>query len=162
MGRFPVVYGSNCQNRNVTPKTFHSYAYKNISWYIQYRTVIVAFNNKWSWGAPRGPSLRLYQEMGRFPIVYGREQLQKSKCCTKNLWFYAYQNISWYIWIYQEIGRLFYVFESNCQNESVTPKTFCTDRYKNLFRYMPYPTIMVAFRNKWSWGPPWGLSIRLS
>ena len=71
MGSFPVVYGNNCQNQCVTPKTFDSYAYNNISWYIRYRTIMVAFRNKWSWGAPRDPSIRLYQEIGRFSIVYG-------------------------------------------------------------------------------------------
>ena len=54
-----------------TKHLFFTNAYKNISWYIRYRTIMVAFRNKWSWGAPRGSSIRLYQEMGGFPIVYG-------------------------------------------------------------------------------------------
>ena len=49
------------------------------------------------------------------------------------------------------------VFERNCQNRSVTPKTFNSNGYKNLLWYIRNITIMVAFRNKWFWGPPWGL-----
>ena len=54
------------------------------------------------------------------------------------------------------------VFERNCQNRSVTPKTINSNGYKNLLRYIRNIAIMVAFRNKWFWGPPWGLSIRMS
>ena len=41
------------------------------------------------------------------------------------------------------------VFERNCQNRSVTPKTINTNGYKNLLRYIRNINIMVAFRNKW-------------
>ena len=41
------------------------------------------------------------------------------------------------------------VFERNCQIRSVTPKTFNSNGYKNLLRYIRNITIMVAFRNKW-------------
>ena len=41
------------------------------------------------------------------------------------------------------------LFERNCQNRSVTPKTINSNGYKNLLRYIRNITIMVAFRNKW-------------
>ena len=41
------------------------------------------------------------------------------------------------------------VFEGNCQNRSVTPKTINSNGYKNLLRYIRNITILVAFRNKW-------------
>ena len=44
------------------------------------------------------------------------------------------------------------VFENQCQNESVTTKTFDSYGYKNFFRCILYLTILVAFRNKWSRG----------
>ena len=179
MGIFPIVYGNNCQNQSVPPKTFHSYAYKNISWYIRYRTIMVAFRNKWSWGAQWGPSIRLYQEMGRFPIVYGNN-CQNQSVTPKTFGSYAYKNISWYIRnptiMVAFRNKLFrrpprglnkwedfpVVFERNYQNRSVTPKTISSNGYKNLLRYIRNITIMVAFRNKWIGGLPWGLSIRMS
>ena len=54
------------------------------------------------------------------------------------------------------------VFERNRQIRSVTPKTFNSNWYKNLLRYIRNITILVAFRNKWFWEPPWGLSIWMS
>ena len=47
------------------------------------------------------------------------------------------------------------VFERNCQNRSVTPKTINSNGYKNLLRYIRNIIIMVAFRNKW-FGRPTG------
>ena len=80
MGRFPIVYGNNCQNQSATPKTFGSYACKNISWYILYLTIMVAFRNKLS-GDPHGvPNIWIYQEIAHFPVGKYREQLLKSKC----------------------------------------------------------------------------------
>ena len=46
IGRFPIEYGNNFQNQSVTTNTFGPYAYKNILWYIRYRTIMVAFRNK--------------------------------------------------------------------------------------------------------------------
>ena len=85
MGSFPVVYGNNCQYQSVTPKTFGSYTYKNVSWYIRNRTIMVAFRNKLFRRHSRGPIVWIYQQMGRF--LYGvRAQLPNSKCYTKNFY----------------------------------------------------------------------------
>ena len=64
-------------------KTFGSYAYKNISWYIRNRTIMVALHNKLFRRPPRGTNVLIYQEMGIFSCDV-RAQLPKSKCYTKN------------------------------------------------------------------------------
>ena len=46
------------------------------------------------------------------------------------------------------------VYENNCQNESIKTKPFDSNGHKNLFRYILYLTVMVAFSNKWVGGPP--------
>ena len=51
---FLLCIGKNCLNQSVTPKTFGSYAYRNISWYIQNRTIMAAFRNKLFGRPPKG------------------------------------------------------------------------------------------------------------
>ena len=80
----PLVFERSCQNQSVTPKPFYWNGYKNLLRYIRNITIMVAFRNKWFGRPIRGPTVWIYQEMGRFS--YGvRAQLPNSKCYTKNV-----------------------------------------------------------------------------
>ena len=110
-------------------------------------------------------------ELGRFPVVYGNS-CQTQSVTPKTFGSYAYKSISgtygiellWWHSVTNCFGDTHgvqsygyikkwedfpVVFEGNCQNRSITPKTINSNGYKNLLRYIRNITIMVAFRNKW-------------
>ena len=156
MGRFPVVYGNNCQNQSVTPKTIDSNGYKNLLRYIRNVTIMVAFRNKWLWGPPwvwaygcakkwddfllcTGTTAKLkvlhqkslvFMPTRTFPGTYGIELLwwhSVTNCFGDHYGVQSYGYI-------KKLEDFPVVFERNCQNRSVTPKTIDSNGYKNLLR----------------------------